>query len=227
VAPFNELNSFFGIYDLGLKSLFKIARLWIYLLMENQFKNILKKAKAIENGTHPIAKTFAGAIFQESNWFLSLQNFEITVPETLSPSKHTTKVASNALCSVLFLGDTFSGTGEDLLHKMILAMNLGKDKIKRIPFNENTDNRDELLSHIDRLRPEIVVSLGATVTNLILEKKEKLSSIHGQLIPLETTDWKYLMMPVFHPEFLLINPNMKRTAWNDLQKIMEFFKKDS
>ena len=204
--------------------------LWvgIYLLMEIQFKNILKKAKAIQDGTHQIGKTFEGAIFSEGSWYLSLQDFEVSevaIPEVEAPISPI--VLDAPLSDVLFLGDTFNGTGEDLLHKMIQAMNLGKNAVQRIPFDENLDTRRELIAAISQHRPQVVVSLGAIVTNILLEKKEKLSTIHGQLIPQETTDWKYLLMPLFHPEFLLINPNMKRTAWNDLQKIMEFLKKQS
>lgn len=201
---------------------------WIYLLMEIQFKNILKKAKAIQDGTHQIGKTFEGAIFSEGSWYLSLQDIKVAediIPEAIT--RETLVVSSSALSDVLFLGDTFNGTGEDLLHKMIQAMNLGKNAVLRIPFDENLDTRKELLAAIAQHRPKVVVALGAIVTNILLEKKEKLSTIHGQLIPLETTDWKYLLMPLFHPEFLLINPNMKRTAWNDLQKIMEFLKNQS
>lgn len=201
---------------------------WIYLLMEIQFKNIFKKAKAIRDGAHPIGKTFEGAIFSEGSWYLSLQDIEVSeavIPEVVTAVSPIVLDAS--LSDVLFLGDTFSGIGEDLLYKMIQAMNLGKNAVQRIPFDENLDTRRELMAAISGHRPQIVVSLGAIVTNMLLEKKEKLSTIHGQLIPQETTDWKYLLMPLFHPEFLLINPNMKRTAWNDLQKIMEFLKKDS
>jgi DNA polymerase len=193
--------------------------------MEILFKNILKKAKAIQDGSHPISHTFAGDLFRESAWYLSLQNIELeelaeTVAEVPTTSQHS-------LCKLLFLGDTYNGVGEDLLQKMIVAMNLGSDGVKRISFDENNDQRAQLIKAIVENRPQVVVSLGAIVTNMLLEKKEKLSSIHGQLLPQEASDWKYLLVPVFHPEFLLINPNMKRTAWNDLQKIMEYFKKES
>lgn len=197
--------------------------------MEIQFKNFIKKTKAIEIGADPIGKTFEGAIFQESSWFLALQEFEHIKTEVIV--EKTSNSIQSPLCDVLFLGDTFSGTGEDLLHKMILAMHLKHDAVLRVPFNENTDTRQELLAAITKNRPQIVVSLGAVVTNILLQKKEKLSTIHGQLIPQEgneeTNSWNYLLMPLFHPDFLLINPNMKRTAWNDLQKIMEFLKKQS
>jgi len=201
--------------------------------MEIQFKNILKKSKAIESGTDPIGKTFEGALFQDSSWYLALQDFKVSaavIPETrtlVNNLESAQERTQDSLCDVLFLGDTFNGSGEDLLHKMIVAMHLGQDKVVRVPFDESVDTRQELLGSISINRPKVVVSLGAIVTNILLEKKEKLSSIHGQLIPEETSHWKYLMMPLFHPEFLLINPNMKRTAWNDLQKIMELLKKES
>lgn len=230
MAPFNELKIYFGYIFLGLKSLFKGALLWIYLLMEIQFKNILKKAKAIENGLDPLSKSFAGELFKGSSWYLSLMNIE--APKTVDlPIKEVISAPlvelQPPLLKILFLGDTHDGTGEDLLAKMIQAMGLPKDAIKRIFFNEQKDNREELLNAIKTYRPEVVVSLGAIVTNILLEKKEKLSSIHGHFIESEAESWKFLLVPIFHPEFLLINPNMKRTAWNDLQKIMELFKKDS
>jgi DNA polymerase len=190
--------------------------------MEIKFINITKKAKAIKDGSHPIGKTFAGALFKESGWYLSLQNIETAPPEISRSVK-----VQESRCAVLFLGDTYNGVGEDLLSKMILAMNFEKETIKRVPFDENIDTRLELNKSVTMHRPQVVVSMGAVVTNMLLEKKEKLSGIHGQLIPMETSDWKYLLVPIFHPEFLLINPNMKRTAWNDLQKIMEYFKKES
>ncbi len=199
--------------------------------MEIQFKKILNKAKAIENGIDPISKTFEGAIFKESSWFLALQNFStVEVPEveiSRELAVETEVIQEPALCEVLFLGDTYDGTGDDLLHKMIQAMGLAKGAVKRLPFNENTDDRKQLIVSISKARPKIVVSLGAIVTNILLEKKEKLSGIHGQLLPLGSDGWNCLLVPLFHPEFLLINPNMKRTAWNDLQKVMEYLKKES
>ena len=47
------------------------------------------------------------------------------------------------------------------------------------------------------------------------------SNIHGQFFEKQYGDTAFSLMPVFHPDFLVINPNMKRTAWADLQKVME------
>jgi uracil-DNA glycosylase family 4 len=195
--------------------------------METIFLNLRNKTKAIYNGIDPLGKTFEGAIFKETAWYLSLLNIEVNSQATkpILPMKSMLDKKEPANLKVLFLGDTFNGVGEDLLHKMILAMGFSSDATKRVQFNEDRDDLNSLMKNIHENRPEIVVSLGAIVTNLLLGKKEKLSSIHGQLIEQEANDWKYLLMPLFHPEFLLINPNMKRTAWNDLQKVMEILKK--
>jgi len=92
-----------------------------------------------------------------------------------------------------------------------LAANLEKP-------NHATQN---LLNIILEKRPRIVVSLGATVTNILLGRREKLSTIHGQFFDKAIDQCNYSLMPLFHPDFLIINPNMKRTAWIDLQKVME------
>lgn len=139
------------------------------------------------------------------------------------------------LCEVLFLGDSYKGEGEDLLGRMIGAMKLKTGEFYRYPLNEELENVSDLAANLDNpdaatkslldfiveKRPKVVVSLGATITNILLGRREKLSGIHGQFIEKEIGDCHFSLMPVFHPDFLLINPNMKRTAWIDLQKVME------
>jgi DNA polymerase len=139
---------------------------------------------------------------------------------------------------VLFVGDSFTA-GDDLLGKMIVAMKLRPGEFNRVAFNEKLEDVNdlaanltvpstetvELLEQIIKFKPNIVVSLGATVTNILLGKREKLSGIHGQFFEksfsLNNESYTYQLMPIFHPDFLVINPNMKRTAWIDLQKVME------
>ena len=69
-----------------------------------------------------------------------------------------------------------------------------------------------------------IVPLGAKATNTILGTKERLSKIHGQQVKFKIighkTEIDLSVYPVLHPDFLQINPNMKRSAWIDLQKVM-------
>lgn len=209
--------------------------------MDQKFKNILQKTKAWNQGTEPLAHTFEGALFKDSSWpFIFDETVKTAEVKVATVEVVKTPIKSHQGSLVVFVGDTYKdGNGEDLLGKMIQAMKLKSGEFFRIPFNEkmedifdlghnledpNIDTID-LFEKIKQYDPQYVVSLGATVTNILLGKREKLSSIHGQFfdqkINFNNQSYTYQLMPIFHPDFLLINPNMKRTAWIDLQKIME------
>lgn len=216
--------------------------------MDQQFKKILQKTKAIINGSDPIAHSFEGALFKDSAWVFgfdeSVQVGDQVGENHLQLELNEPVVLTQYKSLVMFVGDSFleenSTKGEDdLLGKMIAAMKLKNHEFCRIPFNrklEDVMDLDEnlknpspetqaLFSVIAENKPMIVVSLGATVTNLLLGRREKLSGIHGQFFDnsfvYEHKSYNYQLLPIFHPEFLKINPNMKRTAWIDLQKVME------
>lgn len=215
--------------------------------MDQQFKKIIQKTKAWNQGDAPLAHTFEGALFKDSSWpFIFDESLEVApVVSNTAPAarpntpKALTPVKTDSLSLVLFVGDTWKEGDEDLLGKMIQAMKLRPGEFHRVQFNELLEDVNdpaknlvdpsfetlELLETINKYRPQIVVSLGATITNILLGRREKLSSIHGQFfdksVGSESSKYTYQLMPIFHPDFLIINPNMKRTAWIDLQKVME------
>ncbi|MFZ9002306.1 MAG: hypothetical protein ACO20H_13450 [Bacteriovoracaceae bacterium] len=149
---------------------------------------------------------------------------------------------------ILFLSHTWSkDTPEDLfesgdgllVQKMISAM-----KIKGEKFAYGVLNLDEQTQHdldffdnlskgmtelvhgeLFRLKPKVVVCFGSIISNILSGKRERISRVRGvftrKTISYEGEDFSTSYVPVFHPEFLTINPNMKRLAWEDLQKVME------
>ena len=210
--------------------------LWINLLMEQQFKKLIQKTKSLMRQEDPLFKSFEGALFENSAWFFHFQEAAMTLVERqAAPSLKASTLGLISLNEVLFVGDSFAGVGEDLLGKMISAMKLTSTEFYRHPMDPELDDiidleknllhpspaTQKLFSVIATKRPKIVVSLGATVTNVLLGKREKLSTIHGQFFEKQQDECVYSLMPLFHPDYLLINPNMKRTAWIDLQKVME------
>jgi uracil-DNA glycosylase family 4 len=231
----------------------KNESLGIILLMEQQFNKLIQKTKVQNEQKDPLFKSFEGALFKDSAWFFHFQDKEIPVVqntniantmnipnEIIEPPiastislNHTSN--DNYLSEVLFIGDNYSGSGDDLLGKMIIAMKLSGEEVNRFPMDEELEQVSDLaenllnpntatknlLNIISKKQPRVVVSLGATVTNILLGKREKLSTIHGQFIEKRVDECVYSLMPLFHPDFLVINPNMKRTAWADLQKLME------
>lgn len=216
--------------------------------MDQQFKKIIQKTKAWNQGVEPLSRTFEGALFKDSSWVFSFdESIEVGAQAAAVPvglktvEKEKLPVQkTDSLSLVLFIGDTYvEGSGEDLLGKMISAMKLRPGEFNRVSFDEKLEDIHDLQANlenpgtetsflyeqINKFRPQIVVSLGATITNILLGRREKLSGIHGQFfeksVRVGADSYNYQLMPLFHPDFLVINPNMKRTAWIDLQKVME------
>ena len=145
---------------------------------------------------------------------------------------------------VLFLGDyprsegcCFPEDKDQLLNRMIQAMGLSKGEyVKSLAVKCSVEGDREvmiascffnLMREIAFLRPKVVIPMGALATRAVLGKQEKLSKVHGQFFAKkikfsDQQEFSYQILPIFHPEFLLINPQMKRTTWNDLQKVMAY-----
>lgn len=225
--------------------------------MEKKFDDLLKKIKAHKNLELEASKTFEFNLFSEGEWFIFMNEWDVDLKKTeqvkaqissndaqvnLSETKavvsnnneNIVELNPNSKIKILFIGDTYNGEGEDLLHKMITAMKLLPEEYKRIPLDSelelvdfddneyvNQPSYKKLIELINHEAPLFVISLGAIVTNCLIGRREKMSTIHGKYFKLNAHDYDYQLMPLFHPEFLLINPNMKRTAWIDLQKVMQ------
>jgi len=127
-------------------------------------------------------------------------------------------------------GVPFVGRAGKLLTKIINAMNLCRadvfisNTVKCRPLNNRTPMPHEsetcinliLLNEIAIVQPKIICALGATAARALLGTELRISQIRGTFIPFENT----LIIPTYHPAYLLRNPNAKKLVWNDMQKIM-------
>jgi len=127
------------------------------------------------------------------------------------------------------IGIPFIGNAGILLNKIILAMKLKRkdiyicNVIKCRPLYNKNPNDYELQqckkfieAQIFIIKPKIIITLGKIATNLLLNDNNFISKIRGK--------WhKYneiLLMPTFHPAYLLRNPNEKKKVWNDLKLVL-------
>lgn len=223
----------------------------INLLMEKKFTQLTQFIKAWDKKENGQASSFAADLFKGSGWFFGLSPFgelekaesveeSVKLDSSVKPVKKPTVSANTYKYKVLFLGDTFGASGEeDLLGKMIQAMKLEKseylrfsfdDQLEKVEdFNENllnpTEASKKLFDLISENNAQVVVTLGATTTSVLTGKRQKLSNIHGQFFPLNLPNYTFSspiqLVPIFHPDYLKINPNMKKTAWIDLQEVMK------
>jgi uracil-DNA glycosylase family 4 len=124
----------------------------------------------------------------------------------------------------------FNPTVSLLFSRMINAMGIGADEfvlnaLSTVKDDTEVDYFDTLKSEILFYKPELIITLGAQATNKLLKLKSRLKDIHGNFYQLDITDQlsgkhQFDVMPLFSPTLLQTAPNMKKTAWKDMQKAM-------
>jgi DNA polymerase len=126
-------------------------------------------------------------------------------------------------------GLPFVGRAGKLLTQMIEAMGLQRpdvyicNVVKCRPPGNRPPEKDEvetcspfLFRQLDVLQPKVIVCLGATAAQTLLQTNRGISHFRGEW--LEYRGFK--MMATYHPAYLLRNPAAKSEVWKDLQKVM-------
>jgi len=94
--------------------------------------------------------------------------------------------------------------------------------VKCKPLNSNLPSDSEwdscksyLFSQIEFVRPKVIVTLGKDAYAKVTSEDENFASVRGHVV-----DFKdYKLIPIYHPNHLLRNPDDKKIAFNDLKTI--------
>jgi len=126
-------------------------------------------------------------------------------------------------------GLPFVGRAGKLLTQMIEAMGLQRrdvyicNVVKCRPPGNRQPEGDEvescspfLFRQLDVIKPKVIVCLGATAFQTLLQSNRSISHFRGQWLDFRG----YKMLPTYHPAYLLRNPAAKADVWKDLQKVM-------
>ncbi len=123
-------------------------------------------------------------------------------------------------------GRPFVGQAGELLTKILAAISLSRDQVyicnvvKCRPPQNRTPLYDEiaacipyLFRQIEILAPRVILAMGTTAAQTLLDTKQSLGSLRGKVhrfrgIPLIVT---------YHPAALLRNPNWKKPTWDDVR----------
>ena len=131
-------------------------------------------------------------------------------------------------------GKPFVGRAGKLLDKMLSAIKLDRTKVYisnvvnyRPPANRKpTEIEIErylpyLKSHIEIINPKILLLLGSTALNALIDNEVVISKARGQWIQKGIGSAKPWIIASFHPAFLMRQPEQKKLAWIDLKMIRE------
>jgi DNA polymerase len=77
-----------------------------------------------------------------------------------------------------------------------------------------------LLREIAVVRPKVIVVLGATAAQNLLETKVPIGKLRGKFHDYHGSK----VMPTFHPAYLLRDPNKKREVWEDMKLVKEYLR---
>jgi DNA polymerase len=127
-------------------------------------------------------------------------------------------------------GLAFVGAAGQLLTRMIRAMGLTRAEVfianilKCRPPGNRKPMPDEqaaclpyLRQQIALLRPRVIIALGGTAAQGLLDTTEGITRIRGRWHEFEGIP----LMPTFHPSYLLRNQSAKHQAWADLQAVLK------
>jgi DNA polymerase len=125
-------------------------------------------------------------------------------------------------------GLPFVGRAGQLLTRMLDSVKVSRDEVYitntvlcRPPGNRNPEP-DELAAcapfladKLAVIQPKVILSLGSVATQALLRTREPIGKLRGRMHAYGNA----VLIPTFHPAFLLRNPGQdyKRMAWEDLK----------
>lgn len=126
----------------------------------------------------------------------------------------------------------FSSEGE-LFNKIIKSIELTREDISITPIlfwrppGGRTPTEEEIsltMPIIDKIikisEPKVIVTLGALASKIIL--KIDINRLHGKFYEF----YGITTVPIYHPNYLLINKDSKREVWETLKKIQNLLKNE-
>ncbi|MCH7504648.1 uracil-DNA glycosylase [PVC group bacterium] len=125
-------------------------------------------------------------------------------------------------------GFPFVGRAGKLLTKIIESIGLNRKDVyicnvikcrppqNRTPFPHEIEKCHPYLeAQINYIKPKIICTLGSPAAKTVLGTEETISHIRGQVFHRQDT----IVIPTYHPAYLLRNPAMKRPVWEDMKLI--------
>lgn len=126
-------------------------------------------------------------------------------------------------------GLPFVGESGRLLDRMLAAIGLDRTGCYitnlifwRPPGNRNPSQEEIVacqpfvMRHIELVKPKVIGLVGSISAKTLLNKSEGITRLRGRWFSLTVGDTTIPALPVFHPAYLLRQPEQKRETWRDL-----------
>lgn len=128
------------------------------------------------------------------------------------------------------LGEPFVGRAGQLLNSMLFALGTTRERVYianvlkcRPPRNRDPEPseahccRPFLDRQIELIAPKIIVGLGRTAAQQLLQTDTPIGRLRGRVHHYPLTDRRVPVVVTYHPAYLLRSPQEKPKVWSDLQ----------
>ena len=172
----------------------------------------------------------------------SINSIELDIKTS---SKNTVFADGDSNASVMLIGEApgasedeqgipFCGPSGKLLNNILLSIGLEREKVYitntvfwRPPGNrrptplELNKCRPFLEKHIELINPKLILLVGSTALEAVMHSGEAISNIQGKLFYYKNDllKNKIKLMVIYHPSYLLRQPQKKKEMWQVMQKI--------
>ena len=132
-------------------------------------------------------------------------------------------------------GEPFVGRAGQLLTKIIEAIGMKREDVYianvikcRPPQNRNPEPDEVaqcepfLFRQIDIIKPKVIVALGKFAAQCLLKTADPITRIRGR-------EYRYrdaILIPTYHPAYLLRTPSAKREVWEDMKRVRAILNED-
>ena len=133
-------------------------------------------------------------------------------------------------------GEPFVGRAGQLLTKIVEAISLTREQVYianvikcRPPGNRNPEPDEVatcepfLFRQIEIIQPRVIVALGKFAAQCLLKSDAPITRIRGR----EFTYRDSILIPTYHPAYLLRNPSAKKDVWGDMKKVRALLSQDA
>lgn len=149
-----------------------------------------------------------------------------------------------ANAEVMFLGEgpgenedregvPFVGASGKLVDKMTIDLGFTPEEVYvcnvvkcRPPKNRKPETEEiaaclpYLIEQIGLVKPRVIIALGATATRALFGKAEPITQIRGKWKSYTDVNGRLvLVMPTYHPAYLLRDPSKKHEVWQDIEAV--------
>ena len=128
-------------------------------------------------------------------------------------------------------GRPFVGPAGELLTKILAAIELARERVficnvvkcrppeNRVPqYDEIAACLPYLLRQIELVQPAVILAMGGTAAQTLLNTKQSLGALRNQVHRLRGIP----VIVTYHPAALLRNPNWKKPTWDDVRIARRF-----